>query len=227
MPDMLNLADWKNQATYPDPKTTSLHRWAYEFLLRNHKFCPQILNAVQEEEELLKSGGRLPLAWNERPTGRVLLEWGVDSRMLPEWIKKGLTDTPVRFGTFPKSLGNFTLEGKDVRISFALPDRVALEFDLTAPLRPQIARAERKLKASQAMFKDQKRTQGKNNVNKFPIYLRVLDMRDANLSRARMLEILSADDADGIGEDDVRNWINAAELLRDGGYRHIPQNGID
>ncbi len=216
---------WKNADHYPDPKTTSLDRWAFEFLWRNDEFRRQFDVAAKEQAEL-RSAGHLPAAWNQMPTGKVLKKWGVDRPILPEWIADGLSDSPARFEVFPQHMHLATINGIDVRIAAANPSRVTLEFDLTTPLPPQIERASRILKLSQKSYEGPKRTQGKNSTRLFPIYLRVLDMLVAKLSRARMLEVLSADDPDGVGEDDVRNWINAAEALRDGGYRKITQNAV-
>jgi hypothetical protein len=211
---------WENPANYPDPKSTSADRWAVEFLWRNPKFRAELEAAATEQAEM-KRAGKLPLGWSEKPTGRVLKAWGVNHPILPEW---GISDSPARMETYPHHAQYAEVNGYDVRIAMASPDRVMLEFNLCEPIRPQIKRAARILKSSQQGFKGPKRTQGKNTTRLYPLYLRVLDMRAAKLSKARMLEILSAEMPDGVGDDDIRNWIKAAEELRDGGYRHIAPN---
>lgn len=212
--------DWENPANYPDPDSTSLDRWAFEFLWRNQEFRAELDAAVKNQEEI-KRVGELPLAWNEQPTGRVLKAWGVQSPILPEW---GISDSPMRMEAFPRFAPSTSVNGIHVKMAAVLPGRVILEFNLAEPVKPQIDRAAGILKKSQELFDGTKRSQGKNATRLFPLYLRVLDMRAAKLSKARMLEILSADMPEGIGDDDIRNWIKAAEALRDGGYRNIAQN---
>lgn len=209
--------DWENPANYPDPNTTSPDRWAFEFLRRNPKFVGELNAALEKDAEIDRNGGV-----SERYVMHVLRDWGVDHISLHGW--GSATDIPLRMEVFPREVGYSEIDGKPARVTCSLSNRYVLEFSLTeSPIR-QIKLASAMLRAKQKDFDGPKRTQERNATRLFPLYLRVLDMRAAKLSKARMLEILSADMPEGIGDDDIRNWIKAAEALRDGGYRNIAQN---
>ena len=127
-------------------------------------------------------------------------------------------------GIFPESA-----IGKSFCVTPEYPENLALEFDLTAPINPQIERAKKMLVAQQ-----KRNNQGKLIVKKaivllYPWYLRTLDALAAGAKHSEMIEIFSAQYQDAISDDTLRNWKKEAERLRDGGYAaqaHVKQLGL-
>lgn len=211
---------WKNPDEYPLPETTSLDRWAWEFLSRNAEFNEVLARAREETKRLTASGEKLSIFWSQTPVGKVLQEWGIATPYLPEWQM----DAPVSFKRFPRVAPVVGINGRDYQVTALADDRIMLVFDLSAPLPPQIERAKKMLEHSQRKLKGKKKIELRNSVRLFPIYLRVLDATSVSASLEDMMEQF---DSEGNGycseEATIRNWKRAAEKLRDGGYRDIPK----
>jgi hypothetical protein len=95
---------------------------------------------------------------------------------------------------------------------------MALEFDLSAPIAPQIERAKKLLELNQkrrASRIEGIRTRNNEAARMFPTYLRVLDALNAGVTEYRIAEEF------GVADDVARNWIAKANALRDEGYRHL------
>lgn len=225
--------NWKNPEDYPSVESTSLDRWAFEFLYRNQEFRGKLDSALQAAKVLPDDSQQV--GWSESPVGKVLKEYGVTLPMLPSWMEAGISDSPVIFTKHPVWVPSYTVEkagglfnakaiGKRFRVSPSLPDRAALEFDLTQPINPQIERARAILKKSQETYQGSKRVNGKAMVKLYPLYLRVLDADAAGASADEICNVLSLEHLQGVGEDTLRNWRKEARRLRDGGYMEIVKN---
>lgn len=217
--------DWKNARDYPPVKGTSLDRWAFEFLRRNQEFVVKFMAAKSEPKPA--SNGEL-IGWSQTPTGKVLKEYGVRRPMLQEWVGAGMSDSPFIFPTHPISVRSCRVEtagamftdeavGKYFNIALEEPDKVVLEFDLSQPLNPQLARAKKMLVANQIMHIGKKKT-AKATVKMYTWYLRVLDAYSAGIHPAKICEILSQEYTDAVSDDTLKNWKKAGEFMRDGGY---------
>jgi hypothetical protein len=223
--------DWKKSEDYPPVKGTSPERWAYEFLIRNQNFVEEFESA---KKETINPGGRL-IGWNETPVGKVLKRYGIDYPMLPGWLEKTGSDSPLIFEKHPRHVPSYKVEksgglfnehavGKRYHVSLEMPQRTVFEFDLTSPISPQIARAKKMLISNQKTLSGEKRSSGKSIVRLYPWYLRVLDAYSAGIHAPKICEVLGGQYKQALGEDDIRNWKLAAERLRDGGYRDIVRN---
>jgi hypothetical protein len=190
---------WRDPTKYPDAESTSLHRWALEFLWRNPEFRAEYEAVIAR---LRQPDGSLLL--NVDSVDLELARWGVRSfRGIGEALPG---DSPWMFDLAPRTLRS------DAPASTA---RLVLEFDIDTPLDPQIERARHILNAEQQKrFPELKR--GRNQVQKFPLYLRVLDAADAGASQKEMVDVFAANDARA-----VRKWKARAIALRDGGYRDL------
>lgn len=207
--------DWKNAADYPDPGTASMHRWAWEFLRRNLEFQGEYVKAMREHDEMEQRGEPPPLAWNQRPIGKVLRKWGVAH--VPGALHDE-TDSFFEFENFPQFLRRGEIDGQSFEYCRPSLSRMALAFDLSAPIQPQVERAKKLLEMNQ---KDRaSRIEGirkrNNEASKmFPVYLRVLDALNAGVTQYRIAEEF------GVADDVARNWIAKANELRGEGYRRL------
>jgi hypothetical protein len=205
--------NWRDPAQYPDPADTSLHRWAWEFLRRNPVFEAQA-NAAITSQRALRAAGKLPEFWSKQPLGAVLKSWGVKFPILAQWRGPEF-DAPVRFDVAPRDLPCARIGGQMTVLAPLRDDRRPLEFDLSAPLDPQLARARLALIADQKR-KFPKFRRSRNQTEKFVLYLRVLDALEMKATTAELLELSPGDD-----ERALRRWTKRAIALRDGGYREL------
>lgn len=221
---LYQTADWKDSAAYPSQEEAheySMDRWAELFLWRNTEFVREIQGAY-EQQTASKEEGQLPPCWNQTPVGTVLTKWGVERIRLPEWVKAGVGDSLNVFEKHPL-LAHSAVIG-ETRISWMPrnPARMVLEFDLTAPIPPQIRRAKRWLEtnakwhANGSLPKEVRRV-----VRMYPLYLRVLDALATGASRTEIADHLSLENPAGVTLTDVNNWINAAQELALEGYKRI------
>ena len=193
--------NWRNAGDYPDPAETSLHRWAWEFLRRNPQF-------VAELAEIRRG---------DSPEGRALLKrWGIARVNLPDWP----ADSPVHFDAGPRPVRPVKIAGAWIAAALDRQDRITLEFDLAAPIEPQLERARQTLAANQRHhFPTLRRL--RNQAEKFPLYLRTLDALDAGATRREMLERFAHECPDGLDERGLAYWIRRARALRDSEYRAL------
>jgi hypothetical protein len=217
------LPDWKKQGDYPseqEAKEASLDRWAWAFLARNLQFQKELTEA-RNEVVPTDDGQRGPIGWNQTPIGKVLIKWGIDWPTLPEWRKSGLVDSPAIFKKHPVHAESVKLDGQRFRLMPESEFRVVLEFDLAAPLPAQLARAKKILNASKKQFQEKLPAENRKQVAMYPLYLRVLDAKAANITKAKMAEVLSIECSDGVTEKDISNWLKAAEDLATDGYKRL------
>lgn len=164
--------------------------------------------------------------------GKVLKKWGVSTPMLPQWVEQGLSDSQFIFEKFPRYVfshkvttagGLFTDKAIGQRYCVALEssEKSVLEFDLTAPINPQIERAKKMLTAQQKQNNQGKQIVKKAIVSLYPWYLRTLDADAAKATHPEIIELFSKERSDAISDDTLRNWKKEAERLRDGGYREL------
>jgi hypothetical protein len=192
--------NWRDPADYPDPADASLHSWAWEFLRRNPQFVAD-LAGIRE---------------GTSPEGRALLRrWGIARVNLPDWP----ADSPVHFDVGPRPVRPVKIAGAWFAATLNRDDRIALEFDLAAPIEPQLERARQALIANQRhRFPTLRRL--RNQAEKFPAYLRALDALDAGATRREMLEQFAHEFPD-LDERGLAYWIRRARALRDGEYRAL------
>lgn len=211
--------DWRNPDDYPSPDNTNMDMWAWEFMRRNHDFLRDC-EAVLGEHETMYRENRLPTGWNESPLGKVLHRWGVKTpySAVPGWAEK--FGSPMGFEKFPRHLSFGKLSDESPYIHYCAQHlgRVPLEFDVMAPIGPQLERAKAILEATrhQKDIKDRGvRTRNNEAVRMFPHYLRLLDAKTDGIGNARLAEFF------WLGDDTISKQIEKAEALRDGGYKQL------
>jgi len=225
--------NWKKADDYKFAANTSLDRWATEFLWRNPVFQKEVEAALDEPDLPSPPPGCPPIGWSEKPLGKVLKNWGVSTPMLPEWVAKGLSDSQFIFKKFPRYVssykvtsagGLFTDKAMGQRFCVALEshEKSVLEFDLTAPINPQIERAKKMLDAQQRQNNQGKVIVKKALVSLYPEYLRILDALNAGATHAEMMKVFGAEySAKGLGDDTLSKRMKEAKRLRDSGYRDL------
>lgn len=195
-----------------------MHRWAWEFLRRNPAFEAEMKEA-KKAHTAMKERGKIRIGWNEWPTGAVLQKWGVES---PTVAIRPDAEAPFWFEQFPQLLRSGAINGVRLQYAESRDDRLCLEFDLSSPIPPQIARAKRLLELNQEDRSkrgeiQEVRTRNNEAARMFPTYLRVLDAIAEGASEKEIGIVLQA------GNENLRTWIAKAEELRDGGYKRLLQ----
>jgi hypothetical protein len=220
----MRARDWKNPKDYPtENQAAKLSRdwWAHEFLCCNQDFVNAMMAAKAEQDAMADSD--ISPAWNQRPMGKVLKEWGVAWPVLRGVIEAGGHDAPVRFEVYPVEVPRYTFQGQEIRLTLPSESKAVLEFDLSAPIAPQIARAAKWLQNKQSAYEGPKRKEGRSRVDLYPTYLRVLHALKAGANKEEMLQVFSLEQPN-IDDKSIRNWMKEAKRLRDGGYRAIVTN---
>jgi len=217
------VKNWKSPQDYPtekQAKEASLDLWAWAFLSRNQDFQKELEEAKSLESPKVNDQG-LPVGWSQTPVGKVLKKWGVERPVLPEWIKEGLSDSPVKFQAHPVHAATVNLEGLSYCVMPKSESRLVLEFDLAAPIQQQLVRAKQILKASKEQIKNDLPIENRKQVAMYPLYLRVLDAKAAKAGRAKMAEVFSQERPEGVTDKDISNWLKAAEELTKNGYKRL------
>jgi Uncharacterized conserved protein (DUF2285)/Family of unknown function (DUF6499) len=208
-----NVPDWRDPTQYP--RDRSLRQWAWEFLRRN----PEYRAFWREHIEPFYD----PTFQFQDVVGVVGPAHGVPANKQAKLVR--------HFGleTFPPSPNDdypplFTGTGlrytaeREARL-LLYPGQIAVIFDLTRPIKRQMAAARR-------VF-DEEKKQGKipgthrNRIDQFALYLRVLDGVDAGATPTEIGAVLFGNQSTEQRLFAVRDYRDAAEKLRDKDYLFI------
>ncbi len=219
------LPDWTKPHQYPDPKTTSLRQWAWEFLRRNPEY-----QQLWEKFDALPPGpiyeGRSAYAYMDIRE-RFEKEFGILDPAAPPMtiadpdFKWRLRFTnPPRYWILPIDwLEDDEFEMPEIDLEHSA--EVVLKFDVRLPLPRQINSAKMILETQAKRLAKAGLLGGERaQIKKYQNYLRILD---AKLSGATSKAI--ATDILGIKNDNpdyrgrVRETFKAAKQLRDRDYR--------
>src|SRR6266567_2890456 len=228
------LPDWEDATQYPDPKTTSLRQWAWEFLRRNLGY--QQLWAKLEAlpgpvgfiyyENFTKMEKRLQIqqrfekkfgVHNPAPPSMAstdpTFEWRPRfvTRHVKYWMKP--VDWPEEFYVIDEALRD--------------PAEAMISFNLHLPLRSQLDGVEKLLKDRVAHLTSLGVLKGRDRRMKpqhFQGYLRLLDAEATDASQKEMAKVIyNIVDKypDHAGEQKARDGLERAKWLRDKGYQFI------
>ncbi len=190
------IPDWLDQAAYGDTSEWSRHRWFWEFLRRR--------------EDLRREFDRKKGLTYERK----LSLWKMDSSVSPDGVtppdKAGFTVSTMLIypdRALPEPLPNPRIGDQPAHAIPRLYDRVLfqlnknfigvderhyrIDFDLDMPIGPQIEEAKDTLREFQ-IHRHGKTLQKRRHPDKWLMYLRVLDAREAGSTWSEIAEILSA-----------------------------------
>lgn len=237
--------NWKEPKDYEFSKTLNSKKWAWEFLRRNPAYIEE-----WEKELPLELERRKKLLSDPETKDAPYLEgykkntpesshFIIPGRSLDKYFKKwGMLNlvNPAQDNPFPNPFNQFmsfqygNVQGGNMGNikKIFLGNYISIVYDITHPLKPQIANAQKILLEIQ---KD-KVKEGKTLINRpkkhkdnWIEYLRILDANAENVSNEEiarvMFPLLSNDYPSYAGNEKVRKSLKRAEYLTKKGYREI------
>jgi Family of unknown function (DUF6499) len=207
------MPDWRDPAQYPRDRSP-LRQWAWEFLRRNPEYRagwrehiePFYDPAWRRDQDVGAVGPAHGAPADKQ--AELVHHFGLDS--FPPSPDDGLPPLFTRTGL------RYTAE-REARMLLH-PGQIAVIFDLTRPIRRQLA-------AAKMVFDEEKRRgeipgPHRNRIELFAPYLRVLDGVAAGATHSAIGDMLFGD-----GRSErlslVRDYLDAAKKLRDGDYLFI------
>lgn len=219
------IPDWRDPASYGDSKEWSLGRWQWEFVRRRHdvrEFFDQWAGSAFSDNQ----SPQLTPPNRSTPKGRAPGDSGFMVECIGEepW-RLGMRFVPnPRIGRQPHynfffdPLRSYTTGWRDVR-EVNEPVEVVLAFRLDQPLEPQVKEARYYLRISQHANYG-RLLQRRHHPEKWLLYLRALDAREAGASWRDIAQALLPTRKDEAGEDacareqKARDIWESAEPLR-------------
>lgn len=202
--DWFKVPDWTDANAYPQPDSVSLDRWAFEFLCRNKDFQTDFTECFLEVR-------------SEAALDQLSKKWGIAGWF---WSPEFKADSVCYF--------EFSY-AESARTGDSDDGTVAISFDLTKSLLPQLDAARRSLESK----RDHQIEQGtidspdtfRVRLNNLPVYLRVLDALADNKTIGNIVDVLCPEldnsNPDYAQTKKVRAWIKEAKAIRDGKYRQL------
>lgn len=206
------FADWRKPEEYADPDSINPKQWAWEFLRRN----PQYQNDFNKFRREIESDG-FPIINQEN----ILMaeKYGLSfifsnpnddfSQVRPEALRFLKTGSQVRY------VGRIFQSQKK--------GEVALKFDVTKPIEPQIQSAKTTLNFERKRlgFKDPN-----HHIKKFATYLRVLDAEQSGIPPNKIASIIFPniinEYPDYAGAKRVFDALESAKRYRDHDFIYLP-----
>lgn len=223
------LPDWRDAAAYPNHKRVTLLRWCWEFLRRNPDYREFWLRVEAQQQAL----GPLDQPLEEpfhHPDGIRIKDGGTII---------GAKEAEERFGLWrpydPRLSASgvqFSIPAATERMAWpglggakmAIPEgQIAILFDPSLPIEPQIERAKGRLMRLQhnlahpALGGAVAKAEARPRVEKFVTYLRVLDSKETGARDKEIAAVLFGHVTNG--EEQVRNHYRRAKQIRDVDYR--------
>jgi len=209
------MPDWKDITTYDFTKDLDDKGWAWEFLRRNQEYRDDWERYKRFKSEGRVYGGKDFIEFY----GYLWDKYGVSMLRDPAFDKPGHV-----FGIYTKNLEYNSarmqvivgLRGKNVYTAtpqlVTIPEgQVALTFDLTRPLGPQLELAKKILKAKT----QEERKRPPLYRDKWALYLRVLDARLLNVSYAKIARVLYEETGDPQYKDEYDTGMTGKCKVRD------------
>ncbi|HEY5701833.1 MAG TPA: DUF6499 domain-containing protein [Gammaproteobacteria bacterium] len=216
------LADWRSQLDYPAPgPATSLARWHWEFLRRN-------VGYQRDYEQFVSLSKQVPNQARQR--SRLAASYGLDGIMFdyrdPLEIlfaspRRANAVRMVRWDTrfVEDEQGNFIetdIEDLDYLSPRLRQHECCIVFNLREPVEVQIETAKMRLEKEYRRFASRR-----GRVDKYPLYLRLLDGEADGASVAELAEHFYPDVEARIGRRRIDAELEEAILLRDVNFRYI------
>ncbi|MEO5364154.1 MAG: hypothetical protein H7838_11105 [Magnetococcus sp. DMHC-8] len=211
--------DWRDESAYPKPGETSMRRWASEFAMRNP--------FIQKRTEHFPSTERLDLRIIRHMVGlKDFRSFGI-----------GYIVTLEVTSEESKPLVEFPCIQLNRSIRYDHPDKkfhpatapvwVKIMFDLTIPINWQIEEAKKELNKARKRAEadgNLKPFDPKPNTEKFPLYLRLLDARDAGAAKDEIIRVLYPEPSRRGETPNSKKYtqnLKAAMAYRDGDYEEL------
>ena len=244
------LPGWTNPDEYPDPETTSLHQWAWEFLRRNPEYQKDYDTYKKLPDRSLWENGNSP----ELEPGETKEEYADRSKLAHK--SPLYFDLPLKYFGFPPNMLNpakqelppqtkFKFEGPNYFVTFHAgessqhslapghPSEVVCNFRLTHPIGPQLKAVKLLLTKQQRRFQSKHKhdnTRKRSHPRKYPVYLRILDALASDVSKEDIAFQFFKDIPEWGGDYEfalakLSDDIGAANLLCSSDYQYIVIKG--
>ena len=241
--------NWKELKDYEFTKTLNSKKWAWEFLRRN----PEYIKEWEKELPLELERTKILLSdpetkdWPEldgyRKNTPESSHFIIPGQSLDKYFKKwGILNlvNPAQDNPFPNPFNQFpsyqygNVRGGNIGYSRYLNDSfpdgpyISIVYDISHPLKPQIANAQKiLLKIQKDKVKEGKTLidRPKKHKDNWIEYLRILDAKAKNVSNEEIARVmfpnLSNEYPSYAGNEKVRKSFKRAEYLTRKGYREI------
>jgi hypothetical protein len=197
------VPDWRDAKAYPDPVTTSVEQWRWEFLRRRQDYREDWklhhLDGSEDGEPPL-----LPL-----PDGRYHISASIDKYGTKCLLDPASSAPDIYFlgdGLFAlvKDAGGVTLNNAK-RIIEEYDECRLVVFDISKPIEGQLDGVRQELLEAQQEAVDRKIQKGRKHHKLWPLYLRILDARNAKTKLKVIGQELMKCDPDNTNED-AKEW---------------------
>ena len=230
--------NWRTGENYPDHKTASRNRWAWEFLRRNEDFQKELAAVDLQGKDFNQKmeANKFPTLEDEnahpvRSAKAILFaRWSIKREthgsLFDSIDAPGAPDCPVTFisswvnpVTIPWTFsGEITNSGTPEKFFIYPYDSATalIPFNLNWPIEPQILAAKRYLNANRRESKAPR-----SHVSKYSTYLRIWDAKKEGVTDIKIYLAMGADlsCANSNYEKTIENAQNAAhQLINVGGY---------
>ena len=244
------LPDWKDASQYPDPKTTSLRQWAWEFLRRNPEYQKLWSELIEpfydpqdgfDTDEAMKAAHKATKKDLQERRANIHIKYTSNGHV----IRSGLAIMKEQFGIMGglapspshKDGRSLLLEemfigsrhrpknwpsDQPYTIQAEIPEGIVVVwFDVTRPIEDQLLRAQKLLKGEATYFgKGKSASKTRNRKEHYQNYLRILDAKTVGATPTEIGRVIYKHQ-----ERTVWQYINeatrAAIRLRDSGYAHL------
>jgi hypothetical protein len=204
----LGLPDWRIRTEYPDPDSTTVREWWWEFTRRRPDYRQAWVDAAPNNKWGYRCAADVD-AWRLKFEMSVIYD---PSQSFTDWELMQMR-YPANAGWQPSALDPKALNMHNSRKrAEAAHGLYRYSFDLTRPLSPQIERAKRQMALIQAELYPSV-TSRRLLKKLWPDYLRALDARDNGATYAEIAAELNPLDAES--EFWARDRCEAAIRLRD------------
>jgi hypothetical protein len=233
------VPEWRDANAYPDPETTSIEQWHWEFLRRRQDYREDWLmhyqaNAAHWHEHKHPDGPvnyvcvAFPYFTSEPSPGlqecldrynlRSLWDPSIEVHHwqyrphfhklsdIPDTIRRMLSDPEHYLENDPEAMPELLRRMDDQGL-------LLCAFDVHNPVDEQLEGVRERLLWVQKGFKDKPIKKGRAHAAKWPLYLRILDARDADVNFMGIgLELMGLDpDVLPKDEDEADKVLNSAE----------------
>jgi hypothetical protein len=234
--------DWTNPTQYPDPKNTSAVQWAWEFLRRNKAYQQLWFKEIGPNYNAADLDASWKSAGNIRPQQRTRIRAKKPSSLSQSfYITADPPPSPLNqfrekfhILTYPPSpledkaklyfdAQFIPYEGpaaKAHEVARSLKqNEMVLWFNLTWPLKEQLANAKKLLEKQTKENKNVAAAAFRVRAEHYPLYLRVLDAKTAGIADAAIVKALYPTRSNKYpnhnASQHLRDDIKAAQRLRD------------
>jgi Family of unknown function (DUF6499) len=206
------VPDWRDAAAYPSPDELTLEQWRWEFLRRNHDYRRDYFRdsdsfGAESRARYFERVYHILHPFDPMQSVRSILSDSADGSIFGPSFEAVFVESRLQHWYCDM------YELKSRVLSDAEPHHLFIRVDLKRPLEPQFHALKQIAKNAQRSWNGGKINVRRAHKRNWPLYLRVLDARDAGASYATIArELLKNRNST---EQAARDIVKQAEALRD------------